>query len=475
MPPADAVLLDNWYPGQGQVQTRPGISSYATGLGTGPVETVTEFIAGSTRQFLGACGTKVYDISSSGAVGPAVLTGAANARWQTANFSSKQFWVNGADTPQTYDGTSFSNSGWSGSGLTATNLVGVIPFKTRLFFWENQGLRFWYPQTPGAVTGTLTKFDLSLFTGVGGNVVAITTLGYTTGNTPDDLCCIVLSTGDVLVFQGTDPGDAAAWALVGKYTMGTPVGIRAFAPFGGDCYFTTLTDHSSLNTWFSSLQQGKPPNRSKVSGAVIEATSSVAAGTFGWQAVAFPKGGKLFFNVPNANGTFDQHVANTVTGAWCRYRNINPSCLGLYRDNLYGGAAGGVVVEMETGTTDLSNAAIGCDGQQAWQELGSPYRKRISAVRPIIQSGGGAFYSFGVGYDFNTISVSDAQTSPSTGAPWNTSMWNVSYWGVSNLIDSTWRVAGGTGQSVATRLKVSAQQSMAWMRTDFRLETGVAL
>lgn len=475
MPPTDAVILDNWYPDLGKVSLRPGTASYATGLGAGPVQTVAEMYSGSTRKFLGACDGSVFDISGGGAVGAALATGFISSRWQTANFAGRLFMVNGSDTPQTYDGSTISASGWSGTGLTPENLVGVLPFKNRLFFWENASQAFWYPATAGAVTGVLTKFNLSQFTGTGGNVTAMVTLGYTTGNTPDDLCAVVLSSGDVLIFMGTDPGDPAAWALIGKYRIGAPVGIRAFAPYGGDCYLTTLTDNTSLNTWFASMRSGVPPPRTKISGAVLDATSAVASGTFGWQAIVYPKGAKIIFNVPTPTGSFQQHVLNTVTGAWCRYTGINAYCWGLYSDNLYFGAGGGEVMQAETGLADDSVTAIAADGQQAWQEFGSPNRKRVSAVRPIIQSGGSASYSFGVGYDFNTIDVDSASTSPAVGSPWDVSPWDVSPWGQTDVIDSTWRVAGGTGQSIATRIQVNSLQAISWIRTDFRMEKGSAL
>src|SRR6185437_6624641 len=51
------------------------------------------------------------------------------------------------------------------------------------------------------------------------------------------------------------------------------------------------------------------------------------------------------FNIPNPDGTFDQHVMNTgnVNLPWCRFVNMNAICFGLFENNLYFGDALGNV------------------------------------------------------------------------------------------------------------------------------------
>src|SRR5258708_1393182 len=130
MPPEDAVQLDNWFPGLGEVTVRPGSAAYASGLG-GTVETLAESDAGTTRKLLAAANGKIFDVSSAGAVGAALATGFLSNRWQTANFKARQFWVNGSDTEQTFDGSTFANTGWTGS--TAGTIIPVHVFKIRVF------------------------------------------------------------------------------------------------------------------------------------------------------------------------------------------------------------------------------------------------------------------------------------------------------------------------------------------------------
>src|SRR4051812_20162898 len=61
MPPEDAVVLDNWFPGLGSCRTRGGGSAYANTLG-GIVRTLFEFNAKTTRKFLAMANGHIWDI-----------------------------------------------------------------------------------------------------------------------------------------------------------------------------------------------------------------------------------------------------------------------------------------------------------------------------------------------------------------------------------------------------------------------------
>ena len=469
MDPEDAVLLDNWFPGLGSVSVRPGSSTYATGLG-GTVETLAEYDAGGTRKLLGAANGSIFDSSNPGAVGAALATGFTSNRWQTANFKGKQFWVNGTDTEQTFDGASFSSSGWT--GFTTGTAIGVAVFKSRVFLWTKASQGFYFAPVNN-ITGAVSFFDLSTISDTGGNLVLVTSLSYTGGATPDDLIVFILNTGEAILYQGTDPSNSSAWSIVGKYRIGTPVNVRGVTRYGGDAYLTTLTDHTSLNAWFGALRSGVPPQLSKVSGAVLSATQANASG-FGWQAVMFVGGGKMLFNIPNTDGTFNQHVLNTVTGAWCRYAGWKASCFSLYKDNLFFGTTSGIVKQAETGTSD-DGATITVMGQQAWNQLQSPRMKRVPAFRPLLQSLGTITYTAGVGFDFQDVVVGSLTSTAPSSAPWDTSPWDTTPWGPDTFVDTSWRVSGGEGQSISTKVAIAALQKIAWLKTDLMIEQGINL
>ena len=105
MPPTNAVLLDNWFPETEKVTLRGGSAAHATGLGTSSeaVETLMEYNKlDGTNELIGACGAEIYDVTSAGAVGSAVVSSMNSARFQYVNMGTRggQFLLafNGADT-----------------------------------------------------------------------------------------------------------------------------------------------------------------------------------------------------------------------------------------------------------------------------------------------------------------------------------------------------------------------------------------
>ena len=465
MPPTDAVRLDNWIPGINKVYVRAGYASHATGVGAGAVQTVAEYHSGATRKLIACGGGAIYDATSAGAATSKASDFSVNV-WHTANFSGTLFFFNGTDAPQEYDGSTVSGSSWSGSGLTPANLSGVNVFKNRLFMWDSDTQDFWYASV-NAVSGALTKFPLSRITGFGGNLTAMATWTVDSGSGPDDYAVFIMSSGDVVVYAGTDPGDANAWSLQGIYHIGQPLDKRAVLRIGGDLLIATTDDYVSLTKVFRAGHLG---GASKLSGAVQAAATSNKAGT-GWQGILSPKHGLALFNVPNVDGSFDQHVLNTTTGAPCRFKAIPANCWGLYNDDLYFGGGGGVVYKY-TGEDDASSA-IEADAIQAWSMMGSPYRKRVAAIRHILDSVASSLsYETDIGFDFGEIATPSPSVTSSTSAPWDTSPWDTTPWSSSSVIDASWRVASGTGQSVAARVRVNTKTPISWLRTDYRVEIG---
>src|SRR3546814_16537503 len=49
----------------------------------------------------------------------------------------------------------------------------------------------------------------------------------------------VSTEGEVAVYQGSDPGEAATWSKVGVYRIGKPLGARAHFRGGGDIAIAT--------------------------------------------------------------------------------------------------------------------------------------------------------------------------------------------------------------------------------------------
>jgi hypothetical protein len=476
MDPLDAVTLDNWFPDAGGgMNVRGGFVRFAGGMGAGPVETLAEFNSGAhpateVSDLVAACGGSVFEIGDST---PNLLgTGFSNARWQTAGFLNRTFFVNGADPAKIYDGTTFVDASFT--GVDTSTLYGVWLHQQRLFFWTQRSSGFWFAPL-NSISGALSFYDLGPFCPRGGFLVAMRSLSYDGGTGVINYASFVMSSGDCLLFQGNDPALITAWSLVGTYRLSPPVSTRAVADYGGDSFVTTFDDHLSFNAMFNALRNGQMPPRSKVSKAVQIAVAANQT-AFGWQAIFYPRGRALIFNIPNSDGTFDQHVCNTglQTQPWCRYKGMNASCWGLFNDRLYFGGPNGTVYQADTGNQD-AGAPVQAMAQQAWNKLGTAQRKRLAAVRPVLQAISSVSYNFRVGFDYVDPNIPIPVVSSATGSPWDTSPWDTSAWSTEVNIDPRWRVGGGSGTALGWGISIAARESVQWLRTDLRLEGGNAL
>ena len=127
MKPTDAVIMDNWVPGTTSVSIRKGYSSWATGFASA-VESLLTYQSPTTKKMFAASGTAFYDVTNSGPIGAAVVSGLTNARWQFANFGTPGgqylYAVNGVDKPRLYDGSTWVPID-NGVGATITSITFV--------------------------------------------------------------------------------------------------------------------------------------------------------------------------------------------------------------------------------------------------------------------------------------------------------------------------------------------------------------
>ena len=460
MPETDAIELDNWFPTTTGLVSRKGYSSFCTGLAS-EVETLAEYHVGTTRKFIAAAGGYIYDITSGS--GSSLGSSFGSAKWQTANFNAYLHLVNGVDEPQSYNGTTLAAAGWTGSGLTTTNLVGVHPYKNRLYFWENTSQDFWYGGV-NSITGTLTKFPLSRLGNKGGNLIAIKSITRDGGSGSDDLIAFFMSSGTVIVYSGSDPSDAANWTLQGIYTIGEPISGRTLVETKGDVLVLTKSDAVSL---LQAMQEGGFVNQpSKLSGAVASAAKLYSA-NLGWQAVLYPQGNMILFNVPiTTYGTYHQYVLNTITGAACRFRGWNARCFGLYNGNLYFGGSGAVYRADYLASDNGSNIDI--SGQQAFSFLGSAGKKRLARFRPILKSLGTVPLTAKLAFDYGEVGAGQTKTLTTSGSAWDTATWDVSPWSSESGVYQPQFLASGSGMAVSLRLSTSIKTiQLEWFRTDY--------
>lgn len=232
MPATDAVQLINLIPRGTYVESRP-IAEVYNGNPTDIVYTLVNF-PDTTVHMVAAYDDGLYKITGTGS--PTSLdTGFTTDVWQHAYHSGKLILVNGADTPQVYDGSTIGDATITGDDLDSnpidpTTLYGVHMFKGRAFYWAENGTFFWYAAA-GGYQGALSPYDVSAFSTAG--IFAMCNLTLDGGDGVDDLLAIIMKDGTVLIYQGDDPGDANSFISGGRFKIPEPLSIRGIGQYKG--------------------------------------------------------------------------------------------------------------------------------------------------------------------------------------------------------------------------------------------------
>ena len=103
-----------------------------------------------------------------------------------------------------------------------------------------------------------------------------------------------------------------------------------------------------------------------------------------------------------------------------------------------------------------------------------PQRKRVAAVRPVLQTGGSLSYTFGIGFDYGPLVIPVSVVTSAVGSPWDTSPWDTSPWSTEDVVNVQWRGGGGSGTSIGWGINLASTKATTWFRTDLRMEVGNA-
>lgn len=450
MKPADALILDNWFPEATYCRLRGGTDLHVSGL-NGAVQSLMEWSGPASRKLFGATPTNIYDVTSAGAVGAPVLTGLGSGYWQPISFTtaggSFLLVANGVDTVRSHDGTTWAVPAIT--GVTSSTLNFIASHKSRLWFVANNSTKAWYLPT-SSIAGAASSFELGERFTDGGKLIGIGSVSRDGGAGSDDFLAFVSSHGQVAVFQGDDPSSANTWALVGVYNGAPPIGNRAFANIGGDLAVLTESAIISVRQLMSSGQAtaDRQAITIRIDQGIQSAFASYGALT-GWQTAVYPRTRQAIFNVPTGTGTAFQYALNIQTGAWCTYSSLDATSWGIYNENPYFGGADGNVYLFETGYTD-DGTAITAEMKTSFQNYGNKGAiARITMVRPLFSAGGRVIPEIRVNMDYTNTTPLSTDAFPLTnvgiGSTWDVAVWDTGLWGDTESPYADWFAATGIG------------------------------
>jgi hypothetical protein len=457
MDAADAITLDNWFPRGNDVMLRRGHQSHVTGL-PGNVETLMQYSSGSANSLFAASGSGIYDVTTPGAVGAAVVSGLSNARWQhvVKTTSGGTFLVccNGADAMRAYNGTTWTTP--TINSVSSASIIGLTSHKERLWMIEKDSANAWYLATK-AIAGNATAFPLGAVFRMGGRLKAIIPLSQDAGSGPDDFLAFVSDKGEVAIYQGTDPGTASEWALIGVFRVGAPIGDRAFLRVGGDA--ALITDDGVISLLQAINVDRAAANTATITDRIRELFSTYVRAyrtNFGWQAISYPAGNWGLFNVPISATQSVQLVMNTITGAWCRFTGQNAFSWSMLGNEIYFGGSTRVF-RADVGGTD-NGADIASDMKTAFQYFKDRGGlKRFTMLRPVFLSNGLPSPRITLDVDFGNKEPTGSTSFTALGALWDTAVWDIDVWGAdAEQVTQQWLGVHALGRCAAVRMKMQS-------------------
>lgn len=464
MPPTDAVVLTNWWPYPSYVGIRKGRTEHVTGF-PAAVQTLVEYLPTTgIAELFAAAGGSIYDVTTAGALGAAVVTGQTSAQWQNANITtpggSFLYLVNGVDKPLLYNGTTWtpidgvSTPAITGlpAGFTTNDIVHVVTYKNRLWFTLRNSMELVYLPTQ-SIGGAASTLDLGAVFRLGGAINAAYTWTVDAGDGSDDHLVVISTNGEVAVYRGSDPS-ATDFGLVGVFVLGRPLGRRCATKFGGDLAVNTVEGLFPLGRGLLSASvDRRVALTDKIQNSMSQAAVSYED-NFGWQVCLYPDQNMLILNVPRINGGNFQYAQNIITGAWCQFEGWNANVWLNAQTGLY--YADDTAVYRAWNTELDITSPIGADVLPAFSYFGTKaFNKYFTMVRPYILTSGVP----NVLYSLNTDYLSQAPTgtlnyTPPTGMVWGTMVWGTMVWGGGLTSLTAWNTVGAVANSAAVRLRV---------------------
>lgn len=454
-----ALTLTNFFPEADRVTVRRGYASHGIGM-TDPVESLIAWRGPSGVKLLAATESDIWNCTNNGTA-QSLYGSATSGRWQDLNYTTSgghfSLLFNGADTPLKYDGSTVSTNSITGTGLTSSNLISAFSHMSRVWMIEKDTMNAWY-LAANAISGAATKFPLGAVFKDGGYLVAGGTYSTDAGAGMDDFAAFISSTGEILVYQGTDPSSASTWSLVGRYKTGAPLGRRCLTNLGGDLLALTEIGVTSLKAVinYDRSQAQFASVSDKIDRLLSDAARNYKS-NFGWQIMTHPKAKWLLVNVPiSENERQIQYVMNTTTGAWCNFDGFNANCFASTVDAVYFGGNSGTVWQADSGYQDNS-AKITADLKAAYNYFDSRGTiKHFHMLRPVISSTGEPSISLGASIDFDEVGPSGDLTPTAIGvATWDNAVWDTAVWGGLSKVTKGWTSISGVGMCLSVLARIS--------------------
>ena len=378
-------------------------------------------------------------------------------------------------------------------GVTPGELDGVDPalldfvfvWKNRIWFIQKETSIGWYLDA-GNFTGDITEFNFGQQFASGGALRAMYNWSLDGGLGLDDLLVAVSSSGDVVVYQGTDPDAPDTFALIGTWHIGNmPEGNRFGVEFGGEVYLLSIYGLVPISQLLNGSNINDPNTylTAKISPYIRNVMGEVRS-DFGWNIVVHEKAARLFINSPkrtdNKEIAFSQYFGNQ---AWSFVRDLPKNHEANWRGEIYWVDNNRNKIFREAGALDavfLDQVVDGLPAPIQWSLLtsysaaGDAARyKRCQYIRPMFLSGSLPSFTVQARYDFD---VAEQTVAPPLQADnpgqWDIDNWDEAIWGGGIEALDNPRGANGLGRHIAVNLRGQSGVATTLVSFDLIVDQG---
>ncbi|URQ76167.1 MAG: hypothetical protein NBV76_05250 [Candidatus Ochrobactrum gambitense] len=359
-----------------------------------------------------------------------------------------------SDATNVVPGAEFPN------GLTTADMAYVWVYKNALWFAQKESLSAWYMPVD-QIGGEAKEFPLGAEFGQGGSLLigqswSLNASGQ--GGLSDQ--CVFLSTeGEVVVYQGTSPDQAATWSKVGLYRIGSPMGRRGFIRAGGDLVFATTIGFVALSTAVQVDLAALSPRA--VSYSIEDDWNELISrrGQENWVCMLWPENQMVAISPPLAEQSPAFLVSNARTGAWGKFTNWSATCMEVFNGRLFFGTPDGYVMEAMIGGTDNGVPFTGTY-MPLFSDNGKPtMRKAARIARVEMISGTELREKLSCRFDFDTEIPSPPDVEPvPIGNEWDNAIWDQSIWGAesSSVVTKRRHSVSGYGYRISPVLQITS-------------------
>jgi len=469
MEPGDAIYSYNIDSSAYGMRVRPGYIDHATTISGDLVKTLIPYMGtlenGSKDKLFACTSAGIFDVTNPVVNPIAVHTwgvASSDAGWCSyvifTNDAGARFLLV-ADLANGLVYYEEATATWAVPTVTpvaAASLVQVMLWKQRVWFVQKNTNSGWYTDA-GSHSGTLTKFNFGNKFIAGGFLKGIYNWSLDSGDGPDDFLVAVSSSGDVLVYQGTDPDTYDTFGIIGTWFIGkVPNGRRIALSVGGDLYL--LSSYGIISA--RDLLEGKNPFTFEGSvsykiSPLLNNSIRQTINEMGWGLWVVPDLAKIIVTTPKiGNQPYFQFVYDVNTKAWSIWRDMPMVTVATFKNNVYVGAD--TSVHWVTG--NLDNVTVVDPNPQpifwslltSYGDIGSPQMAKIvHFIRPRFVAEGAPSYKVHAFYDYDLTELTQSSGFVNPLNVWDLSTWDNAIWGGGQGKFQVLNGGAGIGNTVA--------------------------